>query len=75
MFNTNGRYDTGDTPAAMAFNEGCDARLLGQAKERNPYFGGVCYEYWNLGWEDVHRHWGRKCQGEIKQLPEVCKCR
>lgn len=63
----------GDEEAiVLAFNAGCDARLLGLPMGRNPYpaAGAVRpYRSWARGWLDVHQYWGSDVRGRWRFCP------
>lgn len=63
-----------DSPSRTAFNAGCDARLRGEPRTRNPYFeNATMWRCWNEGWSDVHRYWGARVyhRWHVTPLPPV----
>lgn len=53
-----------------AFNEGCDARIVGLPIEQCPYLRkSPAYSFWREGWRYTHRHHGMDCLRVTKRLP------
>lgn len=63
----------------LAFNQGSDARLQGQACSRNPYdrkTERLSYNAWQSGWKHVDSEWGlgltsSRRTGYYRPLPQV----
>jgi len=55
----------------QAFNIGSAARLAGFTLASNPYKDYILARYWQRGWLDVDRFWGRDAKWPIKRLPRV----
>ena len=62
----------GEGNVDLAFNLGSDARIDGRTVLANPFKPGTVEGlYWQKGWEDVNRHWGKWASWPIKRLPSV----
>jgi len=57
----------------IGFNEGCDARLMGEPLSWNPYPPNSTAAWgWRMGWKDVDENWGRNAKwGTFKELPKI----
>lgn len=66
---SNGGYDN---KCQRAFNEGSDARIAGETPAANPHLIGTQEAiYWQQGWEDVNKHWGKWASWAVRRLPSI----
>lgn len=54
----------------QAFNEGCQARINGEALSRNPYdHDRAAKRSWKRGWEDADLNWAKEARWQVRILP------
>ena len=59
---------------SLAFGQGSDSRFAGVSPVMNPYtetYNFWQHRYWQLGWEDMDRNWGKFAKWPVRELPEV----
>lgn len=58
---------------AQAFNQGCDARLMGTPINQCPFNSmtdGPLYKYWRNGWQHTEDYWGKGAR-RGRQIPSM----
>lgn len=56
---------------ALAFNQGCDARLAGRPLGDCPYGEGQDAVTWRAGWHDVEWFFGKLAHWPVRKVPAV----
>ncbi len=54
-----------------AFNQGADARMMGEPITYCPYNDAERKMFWQAGWREVDRFWGAKAKWPVQRIPSV----